>query len=91
LEIVTKLRDPDFARRVKATDFLGRAWEVLRAAGAGDGDRVLDAILVLFAALVAQSPRDLQDMAHRTDLVSVLCSVLSSVEKGKDPVQLVSG
>ena len=40
LEIVTKLCDVDFARRAKAADFLGRAWEVLREAGAGDGDKV---------------------------------------------------
>ena len=40
MEIVTKLCDVDFARRAKAADFLGRAWEVLREAGAGDGDKV---------------------------------------------------
>ena len=40
LEIVTKLCDVDFARKAKAADFLGRAWEVLREAGAGDGDKV---------------------------------------------------
>ena len=40
LEIVTKLCDIDFTRRAKTTDFLGRAWEVLREAGAGDGDKV---------------------------------------------------
>lgn len=40
LEIVTKLCDVDFARRAKAADFLGRAWEVLREAGGGDGDKV---------------------------------------------------
>ncbi len=40
LEIVTKLCDVDFARKAKAADFLGRAWEVLREAGAGNGDKV---------------------------------------------------
>lgn len=40
MEIVTKLCDVEFARRAKAADFLGRAWEVLREAGAGDGDKV---------------------------------------------------
>ena len=40
LEIVDKLCDPDFARKAKAADFLGRAWEGLRAAGAGYGDKV---------------------------------------------------
>ena len=40
MEIVTKLCDVEFARRAKAADFLGRAWEVLREAGAGEGDKV---------------------------------------------------
>ena len=42
LEIITKLCDPDFARKANASDLLGRAWSVLRRAGAGDGDQVLD-------------------------------------------------
>ena len=40
LEIVTKLCDADFSRKAKAADFLGRTWDVLRDAGAGDGDKV---------------------------------------------------
>lgn len=40
MEIVTKLCDVEFARRAKAADFLGRTWDVLREAGAGDGDKV---------------------------------------------------
>jgi hypothetical protein len=40
LEIVSKLCDDDFARRAKSTDFLGKAWDALRAAGGGDGDKV---------------------------------------------------
>ena len=42
---MTKLCDVDFARKAKAADFLGRAWEVLREAGAGDGDKVGQTIL----------------------------------------------
>lgn len=38
--MVTKLCDADFARRARIADFLGRAWESLRDAGAGDGDKV---------------------------------------------------
>jgi len=56
---------------------------------AGDGDRVLDAILVLFAALVAQSPRDLQTW-RIGPILSRLGSVLSSVGESKD-CALVSG
>lgn len=40
LEIVTKLCDSDFARKAKAADFFSKAWEGLRGAGAGNGDKV---------------------------------------------------
>lgn len=40
IEIVAKLCDPDFVRRAKAADFFIRAWEVLREAGGGEGDKV---------------------------------------------------
>ncbi|KAA1473034.1 hypothetical protein DENSPDRAFT_839449 [Dentipellis sp. KUC8613] len=90
LEIVSKLCDAEFARRAKTTDFLSRAWDVLRGAGAGDGDKVLDAILVLFVALAAQTPRDLLELAQKPDFTSVLCSVLSSVPRGKDPLEIVA-
>jgi len=38
LEIVTKLCDVDFSRKVKATDFLSRAWDAFRESG---GDKVV--------------------------------------------------
>lgn len=43
LEIVSKLCDVDFARRAQAADFLNKAWEMLRKAGAGKpgGDKVM--------------------------------------------------
>ncbi|KAI0317321.1 hypothetical protein OF83DRAFT_1058862 [Amylostereum chailletii] len=90
LEIVTKLCDPDFARRAKATDFLTRSWDVLRRAGAGDGDRVLDSILVLFCALAAQSSNDLQELLRQEDFIPILCRLLISVSGGKDSFELIS-
>ncbi|KAI0646376.1 hypothetical protein C8Q79DRAFT_909710 [Trametes meyenii] len=90
LEIVTKLCDIDFARRAKAADFLGRAWEVLRDAGAGNGDKVLDAILVFYAALVARDPTDLLDLAAKSDFASTLHRILSSLERSNDPLWLIS-
>lgn len=47
LEVVTKLCDADFLRRAKAADFLSRAWELLRSAGAGDGDKVCPVYLMM--------------------------------------------
>jgi hypothetical protein len=81
LELVTKLCDADFARRAKATDFRSRAWDALRASGAGDGDKVLDAILVLFAALVAQSPHEMIELTQKEDFTSVLWGMLTMLSK----------
>ncbi|KAI0777752.1 hypothetical protein BD413DRAFT_467628 [Trametes elegans] len=90
LEIVTKLCDIDFARRAKAADFLGRAWEVLRAAGAGSGDKLLDTTLLFYAALVARDPTDLLDLASKSDFASTLHRTLTSLERSNDPLWLVS-
>lgn len=88
LELVTKLCDADFARRAKATDFRSRAWDALRASGAGDGDKVLGAILVLFAALVAQSSHEMIELTQKEDFTSVLWSMLTTLSK-VDPFELV--
>ncbi|KZT10474.1 uncharacterized protein LAESUDRAFT_644492 [Laetiporus sulphureus 93-53] len=90
LEIVTKFCDVDFARRAKAADFLGRAWEALREAGAGDGDKILDCILVFFVALVSRDPRDIEDLATRTDFLPLLYKMLSSLERKNDPLWFTS-
>ncbi|GBE87659.1 predicted protein [Sparassis crispa] len=90
LEIVTKLCDADFARRAKAADFLGRAWEVFREAGAGNGDKVLDTTLIFYAALVAQDSRDLQDIASKSDFASALYRMLAILERENDPLWLIS-
>ncbi|KAI0694225.1 hypothetical protein BC835DRAFT_1274905 [Cytidiella melzeri] len=90
LEIVTKLCDPDFARRAKAADFLSRAWEGLRAAGAGDGDKILDTTLVLFAALVSRDPVDATDLATRTDFIPTLVTKMSFLTHNNDPLWLLS-
>ncbi len=81
MELVTKLCDTDFARRAKATDFRSRAWDALRASGAGDGDKVLDAILVLFAALVAQSPHEMIELTQKEEFIPVLWDVLTMLSK----------
>lgn len=62
---------------------------MLRESGAGDGDVVLDTILVVFAALAAQTPRELQDLAQKDDFVDVLCRMLEAVGRGKDPLELL--
>ncbi len=81
MELVTKLCDTDFARRAKATDFRSRAWDALRASGAGDGDKVLDAILVLFAALVAQSPHEMIELTQKEEFIPVLWDMLTMLSK----------
>ncbi|GJE86670.1 hypothetical protein PsYK624_027510 [Phanerochaete sordida] len=90
LEIVTKLCDEDFARRAKAADFLGKAWDVLRTAGAGDGDKVLDSILVFFAALAARDPVDLTELTAKPDFVDKMLSMLAKLDRPTDPLWLIS-
>jgi hypothetical protein len=60
----------------------------LRAAGAGDGDKVLDAILVLFAALVVQLSHDVTELTRKADFVPVLWDILVSLS-GSDSLELV--
>ncbi|KAF8271870.1 hypothetical protein EI94DRAFT_1719682 [Lactarius quietus] len=88
LELVTKLCDPDFARRARATDFRSRAWDALRASGAGNGDKVLDAILVLFAALVLQTSHEVTELIQKADFVPVLWNVLATLSEA-DSLELL--
>jgi hypothetical protein len=60
----------------------------LRDAGAGDGDKVLDAILVLFAALVVQSSHDVTELTRKADFVPVLWDILDTLS-GSDSLELV--
>lgn len=88
LELVTKLCDPDFARRARVTDFRSRAWDALRASGAGNGDKVLDAILVLFAALVLQTSHEVTELTQKADFVPILWNVLATLS-GADSLELL--
>lgn len=85
---MTKLCDPDFARRARATDFRSRAWDALRASGAGNGDKVLDAILVLFAALAFQTSHEVTELTQKADFVPVLWNVLATLS-GADSLELL--
>jgi len=60
----------------------------LRGSGAGEGDKVLDAILVLFAALVSQSPREITELTQKADFVPVLWDILATLN-GADPLELL--
>ena len=51
----------------------------MRASGAGDGDKVLDAILVLFSALVAQSPHEMIELTQKDDFIPVLWGILTTL------------
>ncbi|THH32549.1 hypothetical protein EUX98_g1637 [Antrodiella citrinella] len=90
MEIVSKLCDVEFARKAKATDFLGRTWDSLREGGGGKGDKVLDTILVFFISLVARDPRDLPEVMLKPDFNSVLFGLLASLDKINDPLWLLS-
>ncbi|KDQ25997.1 hypothetical protein PLEOSDRAFT_1113649 [Pleurotus ostreatus PC15] len=63
IELINKLCDTQFARKAKAADFLCKIWDVMRDAGAGRGDKVLDIALVSFVAVVARDPKALEELA----------------------------
>ncbi|KII91108.1 hypothetical protein PLICRDRAFT_122892 [Plicaturopsis crispa FD-325 SS-3] len=90
LEITLKLCDADFARKAKAADFLGRTWDVLRLAGAGDGDKILNIILVFFTALVARDSGSLADLAQKSDFGPTLFRLLESCDRQKDILGMVT-
>jgi hypothetical protein len=88
---VTKLCDPDFARKAKAVDYLHKTWDEFRAIGAGDGDKILDIILVLFCALLGHSSsEDLIDLAEKTDITPVMLGLLPRYSREKDVLILLA-
>ncbi|KAG8783058.1 hypothetical protein FRC15_005865 [Serendipita sp. 397] len=73
IEIVSKMGDPDFQRRAAAADFTGRAWKIMRAAGAGSGDdRILDASLIAFVAIATKESHQTHDLLKSKDLITFL-------------------
>lgn len=78
IEVITKMADPEFVRKAKITDILGRTWDVLREAGAGSGDPVLDMCIAAFAAYIAHhDPRAISDIsAAKSDCDVVLSNTL---------------
>ena len=58
-EIVSKLCVQEFWRKTRAAGLIGDIWDRLRAADAGNGDKVLDSLLCCFVSLATGDPRDL--------------------------------
>ena len=52
--------------------------------------QVLATILVFFASLASRDPRDLPDLASKSDFVSVLFKLLGSWDRENDPLWLIS-
>jgi hypothetical protein len=63
---------------------LGWAWDVLREAGAGDGDKVLDVTLAFFVALVAKDSVSLSELALKEDFILTLTGMLMLFGPGND-------
>ncbi|KZO98519.1 hypothetical protein CALVIDRAFT_561976 [Calocera viscosa TUFC12733] len=72
LQFVEKMLDNDFIRKLRAVDGIGRSWDALRQAGAGDGDHVLDGTLFLYIALITKDARNAESLlSAMDDVVSV--------------------
>ncbi|KIM29085.1 hypothetical protein M408DRAFT_127931 [Serendipita vermifera MAFF 305830] len=73
IEIVSKMGNPEFARRAAAANFVTKAWSMLRGAGAGTGDdKILDAALIAFAALSMKDSRQAIELCRTSDLLPFL-------------------
>ncbi|KIJ09076.1 hypothetical protein PAXINDRAFT_182178, partial [Paxillus involutus ATCC 200175] len=89
LELVSKLCDPDFNRRAKASDFYLRTWDEFLTARAGASDKIFDATVAFFAALAARDPHTLMDVAQQNEFISALVEILGSLDHKKDVLALV--
>lgn len=105
MDIISKFSDAEFARKAKVADFTVQAWEALREAGAGDGDKVcstpytvnfsdrvkvLDTALLVFVSLVTREVRDLVDLANRSNCVPVLFKMLGLLSLKNDTLALIN-
>lgn len=89
-DVVSKMADPEFLRKARITDIINRAWDLLREAGGGSGDPILDMALAAFSALVAQDSRALIDLSGKDDFDSVLDGLLRR-ERELEPFSLYDG
>src|SRR6266436_5957209 len=85
------MADPQFSRKARSADFVMQAWETLRAAEGGSGDRVLGTALDVFVLLVSRDPRDLIDLASRGNLASALFERLATMTRKNDPLCTLNG
>ncbi|KAJ3887639.1 hypothetical protein GG344DRAFT_55317 [Lentinula edodes] len=101
LEIISRLCEPDFVRQAKAADFLQSTWDAFIEAGGGSGeDKVLDTLIVAFAALVSRDLLSLTDLAQRVSpssstsshpsFITILFSLVASLTAETDPLLIIS-
>ncbi|KAG8889481.1 hypothetical protein FRB98_004166 [Tulasnella sp. 332] len=88
IDIVSKMTDPEFVRKARITDILSKVWDVLRDAGAGSGDPILDIALISFVAFVAQDPRAINDLSAKPDFDSVLDATVRR-DRNLEPFQFL--
>lgn len=91
VELIGKMGDPQFSRKARSADFVMHAWETLRAADGGSGDRVLGTALDVFVLLVSRDQRDLIDLANRGNLVPALFERLTAMTRKTDPLCILNG
>ncbi|KAJ7708814.1 hypothetical protein B0H17DRAFT_1030942 [Mycena rosella] len=93
LEITSKLCESEFARKAKASDFIGPTWDLLRTAGGGqDEDKIMDTLLAFFSALISRDPVSLLDLANRpsSSFASTLFSLLGNSSPSTDVLTFLS-
>lgn len=95
LELIRKFIDPGFVKDLKTNGMIEQFYEVLRSAGAGDGDAILDLTLLVFIAVLCceqQSflepilrilPKNSTDpLSTHSDCLKVLSKIIENEKAG---------
>lgn len=91
IELVSKLADQEYCQNLKANGMIEPFYEVLRLAGAGNGDIVLDLTLLVFISILSCEdqrflepillimPKDLTDpLSTQSDCLQVLAKLVNT-------------
>lgn len=89
IEILQKMCDPEFVRRAKSVDFLGRIWGLMMSHRCS-GSKVMEAALVFFTCQVAKENSALDDFAHQIESVLPLLCDMLTISLDNDILEQVS-
>ncbi|CDZ98465.1 Wings apart-like protein [Phaffia rhodozyma] len=84
VDLIRRMLDTDFRISIKTLDEAANLYKILRKAGAGAGDYVLDASLVLYLGLLAQDSKAVEVIltSHSKDCFNVVGEMIKTKNDG---------